>query len=40
MSSIKPLLKAAAEAIKQQKWDEAAQQARNILAKDAKNYQA
>jgi superkiller protein 3 len=39
MSSVKSLLKAVGEAIKQKKWDEAAQQARDVLAKDGKNYQ-
>jgi hypothetical protein len=38
--STKAQLKAAGEAIKAQKWDEAIQIARSIISKDAKNYQA
>ncbi len=40
MSSAKALLKATAEAVKQQKWDTAAETAREVLQKDAKNHQA
>ncbi|KAK3321602.1 hypothetical protein B0H66DRAFT_175947 [Apodospora peruviana] len=40
MSSIKTLVKAAGEAVKQQKWDVAIEAANEALQKDAKNYQS
>lgn len=40
MSSSKAALKAIAEAVKQQKFDDAIQQAQDLLQKDTKNYQA
>ncbi|KAI1493827.1 tetratricopeptide [Biscogniauxia mediterranea] len=40
MASIKASLKAIAEAIRQQKWDEALNQAENVIERDPKNYQA
>lgn len=40
MSSIKAQLKAVHQSIGQQKWDDAIQQAQEILGKDPKNYQA
>jgi hypothetical protein len=40
MSNIKTQLKAAGEAIKAQKWDEAIQFSQSVISKDAKNYQA
>ncbi|KAM7220710.1 Superkiller protein 3 [Rhypophila decipiens] len=39
MSSVKALVKATAEAVKQQKWDVAVETANEVLQKDAKNYQ-
>jgi len=39
MSSIKALVKATAEAVKQQKWDAAIDAANDVLQKDSKNYQ-
>ena len=38
--STKILLKSVAEAIKLKKYDDAAEQAREVLKKDAKSYQA
>lgn len=38
--SSKAALKAIADAVKQQKFDDAIQQAQDLLQKDAKNYQA
>jgi superkiller protein 3 len=40
MSSTKALLKAIGDTVKQQKYDEAIQQAESFLQKDSKNYQA
>ncbi|KAK3689865.1 hypothetical protein B0T22DRAFT_376582 [Podospora appendiculata] len=40
MSSVKALLKAVAEAAKQQKWDAVIEAASEVLKKDAKNYQS
>ncbi|KAL7619519.1 Superkiller protein 3 [Parahypoxylon ruwenzoriense] len=40
MASIKASLKAINDAIRQQKWDNALDQAENLIAKDPKNYQA
>jgi len=40
MSSIKALLKAVNDAIKQQKWDSVIESVGEIIQKDPKNYQA
>ncbi len=40
MSSTKALLKAAGEAIKQQKFDDAIEKSKEVLQKDPKSYQA
>ncbi len=39
-SGVKAQLKAIGDALKQQKFDDAAEQARTVLEADAKNYQA
>lgn len=40
MSGTKALLKAINEAIRQQKWDDAIEAAKDVFQKDPKNYQA
>ena len=40
MSSVKALVRAIHDAIKQQKWDAAIEAAEDVFQKDPKNYQA